>query len=593
MKRYFLFSLFLSICFIMSFGQTLPEKKEILYEDMWREILNQDTGTYLLNNATIVFEEQSYAKVDSLFKKDSIVNCALQIGDRAHPNLDLRFEANQFNQKQSSIQLYDLTFNKTVQLINLPNVDYYIIMGCTFHSPLFISMTERTTQLMLSQCKLFNSFNIDGYVMGKKSEYGYLNIISCIAENKATSGLYSTEIGVNENIQLTIEGNTIRSPKPDSTWFQINGACKTLTIQNTTFDIPLSLSSMVISEKVTIKDNVFQKISLGNMVYPPASGVYIDWLQLEGKMCLLETTWSQRFLAERSYYVLDRLPLYTAEVDSQLKNKQQFQELITSHFALLQIYKQNGDMENANACFVETKDLQTRRMKYQYKTEHSISTFFIWKTNQFLRYFSDYGTNPAKSVVISFYLILLFGGFYFFFYSAWDRINESFFFNRFSALFKYLTSKTTLKEFYESSNNREIKTYSQFKAELKEKQSELPRYVVFLGHLFYRLTSTRYHFVSWIISKVDIQKGLWKDLTAGKKFIIGTLLGITIFIFIIYVIVIKSLSASMLSLNAFSTLGFGNIPVKGLSKYLTVIEGFLGWLLLSIFSVSLVAQIIF
>jgi hypothetical protein len=59
-----------------------------------------------------------------------------------------------------------------------------------------------------------------------------------------------------------------------------------------------------------------------------------------------------------------------------------------------------------------------------------------------------------------------------------------------------------------------------------------------------------------------------------------------------YVGIIKILNALMLSLNVFSTLGFGDIPVKGFAKYLTVVEGFIGWFLLSIFSVALISQII-
>ena len=45
-----------------------------------------------------------------------------------------------------------------------------------------------------------------------------------------------------------------------------------------------------------------------------------------------------------------------------------------------------------------------------------------------------------------------------------------------------------------------------------------------------------------------------------------------------------------LSINAFSTLGFGQIPVGGFTKYVAIIEGFIGWFLLSIFLVSVLSQ---
>ena len=45
-----------------------------------------------------------------------------------------------------------------------------------------------------------------------------------------------------------------------------------------------------------------------------------------------------------------------------------------------------------------------------------------------------------------------------------------------------------------------------------------------------------------------------------------------------------------LSVNAFSTLGFGQIPVRGFTKYVAIIEGFIGWFMLSVFIVSLLSQ---
>ena len=41
---------------------------------------------------------------------------------------------------------------------------------------------------------------------------------------------------------------------------------------------------------------------------------------------------------------------------------------------------------------------------------------------------------------------------------------------------------------------------------------------------------------------------------------------------------------------SFSTLGFGQIPVRGLTKYVAIIEGFIGWFMLSIFLVSVLSQ---
>lgn len=57
-------------------------------------------------------------------------------------------------------------------------------------------------------------------------------------------------------------------------------------------------------------------------------------------------------------------------------------------------------------------------------------------------------------------------------------------------------------------------------------------------------------------------------------------------------IIISLINALTLSLNAFTTLGFGRIPAKGLAKYVCVIQGFIGWFLLSIFTVALINQVL-
>ncbi|NJO92476.1 MAG: hypothetical protein HC831_28520 [Chloroflexia bacterium] len=63
-------------------------------------------------------------------------------------------------------------------------------------------------------------------------------------------------------------------------------------------------------------------------------------------------------------------------------------------------------------------------------------------------------------------------------------------------------------------------------------------------------------------------------------------------LFVFYAFVSKAVNSLFLSINTFSTLGFGSIPVKGISRYLAILQGFLGWFLLSIFSVSLINQIL-
>ncbi len=62
------------------------------------------------------------------------------------------------------------------------------------------------------------------------------------------------------------------------------------------------------------------------------------------------------------------------------------------------------------------------------------------------------------------------------------------------------------------------------------------------------------------------------------------------FILLTWNIFISFLNALTLSLNSFTTLGFGNIPTTGFARYICILQGFLGWFLLSLFTVALINQ---
>ena len=87
-------------------------------------------------------------------------------------------------------------------------------------------------------------------------------------------------------------------------------------------------------------------------------------------------------------------------------------------------------------------------------------------------------------------------------------------------------------------------------------------------------------------------KGTWQDLSKSKRIWKSVLLITFFLIAIVYDIFIKMLNALMLSINTFTTLGFGEIPIKGLPRYLAIIQGFIGWFMLTIFSVSLISQLL-
>jgi hypothetical protein len=55
---------------------------------------------------------------------------------------------------------------------------------------------------------------------------------------------------------------------------------------------------------------------------------------------------------------------------------------------------------------------------------------------------------------------------------------------------------------------------------------------------------------------------------------------------------VSMLNATALSMNAFITLGFGNIPTTGIARYMCIVQGLVGWFLLSLFTVALLNQVL-
>lgn len=202
--------------------------------------------------------------------------------------------------------------------------------------------------------------------------------------------------------------------------------------------------------------------------------------------------------------------IFRGETDEELKDDREFQNLISTYYRLYKVFKENGQIKEANKTYIEMKDLEARQLSYLYDQEGGVENFLTWRLNSLLKIYTGYGTNPSRAIRISIYVILAFSIFYFLYPSEWD-----------------LKSKKQLVDDYRAFVDKNDQGY------LK------PFFKLFLGF--------------------------------GASLI----------------------NAMTLSLNAFVTLGFGSIPTLGLARYICIIEGFIGWFLLSIFTASLINQILF
>jgi hypothetical protein len=280
----------------------------------------------------------------------------------------------------------------------------------------------------------------------------------------------------------------------------------TLQVEASTIDTLCLTDSEITSKFNFIASKINSNFLMRNTTFSDNPSNQIRWASFSNKLGLIKDFHVvYRGSKDRDGY---DAPIFITGVEpDHFKDGDLFAGLMGTYSLFLNQFKSNNDLESYNKCFIELKELQSRRLEYLYETNGGFEAYFRWKLSQLLKFYVRYGTDPARAILISIYIIIAFGVFFFFFPSDWDT-----------------TSKKTL-----------IANYRDF-IEKNEKGYVKP---------FLALT---------------------------KGFVLSLINAIT------------------LSLNAFITLGFGNIPTHGVARYFCVLEGFLGWFLLSIFTVALINQ---
>jgi hypothetical protein len=159
-------------------------------------------------------------------------------------------------------------------------------------------------------------------------------------------------------------------------------------------------------------------------------------------------------------------------------------------------------------------------------------------------------------------------------------------------ILSYFKTEQRMEDFYTDKHKKDFQTYEEYKREVVESKVEVPFFVRLIGKPLYQFALIKHKLNKWLYRRMEILKGKWVDLNQRQKVYRGTVVSVTLVLYMVYLICIRSMNSIVLSINTFSTLGFGDIPVHGVSRYIAILEGFLGWFLLSIFSVSLIGQLL-
>ncbi|MEQ9306552.1 MAG: hypothetical protein RJQ14_21745, partial [Marinoscillum sp.] len=313
---------------------------------------------------------------------------------------------------------------------------------------------------------------------------------------------------------LYMEGNTIDtlSHLPEGTIFNnlaIRGDFDKVLILNNQLGANLSFLGLNIEEKIDVLNNSFSCLSVGDISFADIY-VNIPFNQFKGNPSFFIYTSSNEFETDQSATIVGEVFPYFGLLNRELEDEGRFLKLIRNYSSFYRIAKENGDITSANQLYSQLQAKYTARYGLLAKTDNKLESNFRYRLNQILEFYVSYGTNPARAILISFYIILIFTAIYVFFPSEWD-----------------IHSKNHL--------------ITSFKAIVYDKD----------------------------------------------QFRIMTIFGLLGYL------VLAIINAFTLSLNSFVTLGFGQIPTYGVARYVCIIEGFLGWFLLSLFSVALINQVIF
>jgi hypothetical protein len=312
----------------------------------------------------------------------------------------------------------------------------------------------------------------------------------------------------------------------------------------------------------------------------------IDWRRLKGEIFLSDYGGLRQFPASldsiQSYGLLERELGNTEYCDALIKNKRMFYN----------VFKKQGLSTSANEVLVEIKDLETAIWNHEYQGNKTIKSYFNWKMNVFLKKFSAYGTDPVIAIIYSLKVILLFGLFYLFFHNDWDIGSRKKIGQRLHFMLKYFQVNKGLVELDEESQSEIQREIHQLKSENDSSMGKIPGFFTRAVRWYAKSNLISTSLRKTALKKMDILSGTYSELPKKRRIRVAWISGTWFIGFLLYTLLLKMLNALTLSLNAFTTLGFGNIPTKGFSRYVVIIQGFIGWVLMTIFSVTLISQLI-
>lgn len=596
---------------IICFSQDISFK-EYSYSEFFELIEQEVDSVFKMENAFVKYNENS----DSLFvikpsSNKDFANSGIRKNPRViHKELNLKnihFLTIRTGMNWDTLYgaLDNILFEKAVKISNAINVE---INNCTFKKRLEIRTGAPKIEAALNQLTVYNRF-----ISLRNSELLESGLIRLMLVNLSPSSnnfymdVINNRIHFKENIknrnenEFYVLGRNFYNLNAFKNTFIGKGYVhfRSIEIDQNNFSsniIKEAVTELFINRpsgwnNVTIENNLFDNHVFWAMdAYLPRYS--IPYGQFKDYLSSSKVMYSIIDMDERNSIWWENDTINHALKKNTLKNVIWYKTEVSNKGMLFDFYKSKHDNEDANAVYMQIKDLETDRLEYLYTQNPSFKTYFKWKVNQFLKVFSDYGTEPSKAIVVSVYVILCFALLYLFFPNSWDKHGRKRIMDRYAFFIKYMKKDAGIHEIYLEEKEPELMEYESFKSLVKNSREQVPKFFIATALPLYQWAISGTKLSASFLKHIDIMKGKWQDLAPHQRFLKSTLLICAFLMALIYDLFIKMLNALMLSINTFTTLGFGEIPIKGLPRYLAIIQGFIGWFMLTIFSVSLISQLL-
>ena len=249
-------------------------------------------------------------------------------------------------------------------------------------------------------------------------------------------------------------------------------------------------------EKSLLIDSLFVDDYIGILNFDfPEKNTNVSWWNLAGeKLAIFE------FVKSKG------LKVYQAKTNEQLAENLLYNDLMSAYNKFNALYHDRGDIVSANVSYVEIKDIETRKQAFVQTVNPSLNNFINYSLNVFLRRFSDYATNPGKSLKYSVWLVLLFTVLYMFTYSRWDRMDYRYYLSQFNKFSEYVINDKPIEEVFRKKEDEFSQEVIALQKKYIDAGKEMPRILKLFGGPLHFFAKFRYDALPGLIRFFNFQR---------------------------------------------------------------------------------------